>query len=73
MAASWAGLPAEVKLKCFANAEPSDLGRLSRLSKYYHGLIKGNKILFRDVYLQHWVGQTVCVFVFEPRLFLWTE
>ena len=64
MAACWADLPAEVKLQCFAGAEPSDLGRLARLSRYYNGLIKGNKLLFKDVYLQHWVGQIAFLFIY---------
>lgn len=56
MGLSLSELPVEVLLYVFAEAEPSDLGRLAQVSKAFNRLIRGNQLLYKQQYLQYWVG-----------------
>lgn len=45
----------EILHDIFVNVEPADLGRLSQTCKPFNSFIKGNRILWRDMYLGNYV------------------
>lgn len=55
MGLSFSELPVEVQLHVFAEAEPSALGKLAQVSKAFNRMIRGNELLYKQQYLQHWV------------------
>ena len=63
--ASLASLPHEILHHIFLETEPGDLGALSQTCHAFHGFIRKNRYLFKQVYLKLFVR---CLYLFSTAL-----